>query len=73
MQKYITLVPRFEYPSGTVVVKCKMHDFGCARYDTYNTGEFHVSVTADLEHAEYPFFTIREDDLIPYIEYKKGV
>lgn len=73
MQKYITLVPRFDYPAGTVVVKFNMHDYGCARDDTYITGSYHVSVTADLENKGYPFFTIREDNLIPYVEYKKGV
>jgi hypothetical protein len=62
IQKFRTLVDRFEHPAGTVCYECQKHDYGCARDDTLATGEYHVSVTTDPT-GDYPFFTIADKDL----------
>jgi len=60
--KFRTLVDRFEHPAGTICYECKQHDYGCARDDSMETGEHHMSVTTD-PGGNYPFFTIANADL----------
>jgi hypothetical protein len=47
---------------GTVVQKCRMHDYGCASDDTRITCVHHISLTLDVDGG-YPFFTHPFKDL----------
>jgi len=56
--KYKLLTERFEHEVGTVCYDFIWHDYGCARDDSYYSGEPHISVTLDSEGKGYPFFTV---------------
>ena len=56
MIKYELLVGNLSIRKGTTVYACSGYDYGCARDDTEDTGEPHISVTLDSE-GNYPFFT----------------
>lgn len=60
MLKDSTIAP--EAKVGTVVFRCKGHDYGCASDDTRMTGIEHISVTFHAD-GSYPFFTVPLSDL----------
>ncbi len=56
-----------EAVAGTLVYKCKFHDYGLAGDDTRMTGIEHISVSL-TEDGDYPFFTVPKVQLedVPY-------